>query len=90
MFTVHLQCISDVGAVGTTSDMVTVTYILFFAVDTLQWRKVDGGGLPARYEHTSFTVGSDLYLFAGAQTTGPLNDIWRYQYCMYIVMQFSC
>ena len=54
-------------------------------VDTLQWRKVDDGKIPARYEHASFTLGSDLYLFAGAQTSGPLNDIWKYQYCMYSV-----
>ena len=55
-------------------------------IDALQWRKCYDGKIPARYEHASFTLGSDLLIFAGAQTTGPLNDIWKYQYCMYTCM----
>lgn len=74
----HLvECMSGTGAVGTTPYILVLS-----AVDALKWRKVDDGGIPARYEHASFILGSDLFLFAGAQTTGPLNDIWKYQYCM--------
>ena len=61
---------------GTTPDILILS-----AVDALRWRKVNDGGIPARYEHASFALGSDLFLFAGAQTTGPLNDIWKYISC---------
>ena len=71
-------------------DSVLHLFDMLFAVDSLKWRKVHDGDFPARYEHASFTHGSDLFVFGGAETTGPLNDIWKYKYCMYTSMFVRC
>lgn len=42
------------------------------------WCKATSTGLPPRYEHAAFAVGDDVYVFAGAQENGPMNDLWKY------------
>ena len=59
-------------------------HVILCSTDSIRWRKVHNGDTPARYEHAAFTHGGDLYVFAGAQTTGPLNDMWKYQHCRLI------
>ena len=59
-------------------------------IDSTQWRKVHDGDVPSRYEHAVFTVGSDLFVYAGAQTTGPLGDMWKYKSCMYHACTCMC
>ena len=45
---------------------------------SFSWRKATSTGLPPRYEHAAFTVCDDIYVFAGAQESGPMNDLWKY------------
>lgn len=55
---------------------------VFFA-DKIEWECLADEGFPARYEHASFIVHSpkedkdELYVFAGAQPDGPVNDMWK-------------
>ena len=67
---------------------VTVCIVSPFT-DSLQWSKLHDEDIPARYEHASFTTSTgDLFIFAGAQTTGPLNDVWKYQFCKYYMYTY--
>lgn len=67
---------TNLGAVNTS------LIVMMLLIDSLLWRKVHDGDVPSRYEHAAFTLGSDLFIYAGAQTTGPLGDMWKYKSCM--------
>lgn len=45
---------------------------------SFSWCKATSTVLPPRYEHAAFAVGDDVYVFAGAQENGPMNDLWKY------------
>ena len=47
--------------------------------DSITWNTLPSPSLPPRYEHTLvLTQDGRLLAFAGAQETGPLNDMWKY------------
>lgn len=42
----------------------------------MEWVSLPSEGLTPRYEHASFVTNSQLYVFAGANPAGSVNDVW--------------